>query len=1102
MRANVAESQGACDADLLGEYRARRSGRVFNELVARHGAMVFRTCARILRDAHAAEDATQGVFIALARQPDAVRGALPGWLHEVARRTSLKILRARRRRAAHEREAPSMNPSTESPWREELDAALSSLPAMLREAIVLRYLEGRSQEEAARAAGCPQGTLGWRAMEGLKRLKAILTRRGGAAVTTAALAAFLSGEAHASVPPALLGSLQFSALAAGGTGAAAIAQGVAKGLMWIKLKLSIAAAAAVAVVALPVAMFAAPSEPPSPPRPQVVRAPDGPGVDYNITLVTDNAPDFTDLESYLRSVTSQFATPQEKAVNVWRWSQRLRKQTAYPTEEGHEVLDPIAMFTSYGYTQCGIISGIDNSLWLNLGWKAHYVQLGDHTVCECSWDGGKTWHMFDNSMSYFCFNDKGEIAGVREIEKTPRFYLENVPPEVGTNPVKGLQDHQGWRNGTECPVQFERSIANGMDSFLAPNDVIEDHLATRWGRTFAVTLRPDESYTRHFRNLDFGKPDPRYYRPLRGKDPEANNHAFRATGVWHYAPDLKNPATRSLVYSDADVSWSKDGVSRAQHGAGNVVFKVNAANVVTSAKLALEGGGLTVFVSRDAGAHWAPVALEAGQAELRDPVAGVTEFLVKVEIQGSLRAISIDTVTQINRPSLPKLTRGSNRVQLRLGKQVETLVWSPSLVGGNHRNTTQDTQGIDVNLKPYFNVATLYAAANGSPCSATWKIETPTPIVGLTYGGNVCVKASGHRASLLHSWDGKTFTEDFRKSDGALPYDQVVKAAVDKVDADRREVFLRYEFESPKGTEAWKAPGIQSALMTVHHQPRTSGFSPIEISYCWIEHRADGDLERRHTEIATSPEHEYVIHVAGLRDPTMKWVKMSLKNADSSKPGYSDGQDVGPGAEPVRANYTWGTNLAKGKPYTLEGKQSDKNPDAGGDLTDGIIAPPEEYVSVKYMPTNVIFAADVSPVATIDLGESRPIAAVRVHAGQEGGFHLTYPESLAVETSTDGRSFTRAGSAPFAQVFDPPADFVGWEQEDGLQFEALPAGGRLAYGYRILLEKPTQARFVRVTCTARKGWGVMLSEIQVFDKVSIDTKLPPSVSLPTLRRRN
>src|SRR5262252_8189744 len=127
MRTNVVESQETCDADLLAEYRARRSSAAFDGIVARHGAMVFRTCARVLRDAHAAEDAAQGVFIALARQPDAVRGALPGWLHEVARRTSLKLLRARRRRAAHEREAKAMNPTTESVWRQELDAALASL---------------------------------------------------------------------------------------------------------------------------------------------------------------------------------------------------------------------------------------------------------------------------------------------------------------------------------------------------------------------------------------------------------------------------------------------------------------------------------------------------------------------------------------------------------------------------------------------------------------------------------------------------------------------------------------------------------------------------------------------------------------------------------------------------------------------------------------------------------------------------------------------------------------------------------------------------------------------------------------------------------------
>jgi hypothetical protein len=261
-----------------------------------------------------------------------------------------------------------------------------------------------------------------------------------------------------------------------------------------------------------------------------------------------------------------------------------------------------------------------------------------------------------------------------------------------------------------------------------------------------------------------------------------------------------------------------------------------------------------------------------------------------------------------------------------------------------------------------------------------------------------------------------------------------------------------------------------------------------------------GDLERRHTEIVRSPEHEYAIHVAGFRDPTMKWVAMKLAPGGAGKPGYSDGKDVGPADEPARVTYAWGTNLAKGRPYRLDGKTSERNPDGGGDLTDGVIAPSETYVSVKWMPTNVIFATDVSPAVTIDLGEARTVAAIRVHTGQEGSFRLTHPDTIAVETSTDGTTFAPAGSAPFVQVFDPPADFVAWEYERSLAFEQLPAGGRLAYAYRILPGKPVSARYVRVTCAARKGWGVMLSEIQVFDQVAVNTQVPPAVVLPPLRR--
>jgi hypothetical protein len=665
--------------------------------------------------------------------------------------------------------------------------------------------------------------------------------------------------------------------------------------------------------------------------------------------------------------------------------------------------------------------------------------------------------MFDNSMSAFCFNDRGEVAGVREIERNPRYYLENFAPEAGTNPVKGLQDHQGWRIGTEHPVEYQRSIANGMDSFLPPNELHEDHLAARWGRTFAISLRPGETYTRHFRSLDGGKSDPKYYRPLRGKDPEGDFHSFRANGVWTWSPDVH------------------DGIR---------VFKVDAANVVTSATVAARGKGVTLLSSRDAGITWSRI-------DGAPDVAGVTQYWVRAE-GGTLEGIDLETITQINRPSLPKLTRGVNRVQLRLGTQAETIVLQPSLVGGNHRKTAFEEKSVAVNDKPYFNVATLRPAGKG-PAHVTWRIEAPTPILDAVFGGNVTVKAAGDRVSLLHSWDGKTFTEDWKKTDAALPYDQVVNVAVGNPPAGAKQIFFRYEFEAAQERDGWQAPGIQTALLTVRHKPQTAAAAPVEVVYTWVEHRPEGDVDRSHTEVVRGPEHEYRIHVGGFRDPTMKSVRLRL--ADGGKPGPSDGKDVGPGAEPVRAAYAWGKNLAQGRPYVLEGRQSDKNPDAGSDLTDGVVAPPEEYVSVKWMPTNVIFEKDVAPVATIDLGAAQSVAAVRVHTGQEGGFRLTHPEEIAVETSTDGKTFAKAGSVGFNQVFDPPADWVGWEQEEATRYDALPAGGRLAYAYRVILSKPVQARYVRVRCAARPGWGVMLSELQVFDAVTVNAKVAASVVL-------
>lgn len=165
---------------LLQAYQREHSPEAFSALVERHRPGVLRTSYRILGNWDDAEDVGQGVFLALARLQLRLHVPLAGWLSTVARNAAIVFLRARSRRQRHEERAAQpvqVDPDEAGrDLREELDVALSRIPAALGEAVRLRYLEGLSQREAAEVVGCPRGTLSQRAAHGVRCLREVLSK--------------------------------------------------------------------------------------------------------------------------------------------------------------------------------------------------------------------------------------------------------------------------------------------------------------------------------------------------------------------------------------------------------------------------------------------------------------------------------------------------------------------------------------------------------------------------------------------------------------------------------------------------------------------------------------------------------------------------------------------------------------------------------------------------------------------------------------------------------------------------------------------------------------------------------------------------------------
>jgi RNA polymerase sigma-70 factor (ECF subfamily) len=156
----------------------------FAELVERYQPRLRYYVRKMLRDAHAAEDTLQEVWVDVfrgaARLADS--GAFRAWIYRVARNRAFRLLRKGRLAFQPLDELELPDAATEDSIFDVEDAAcvhasLDRLAPAHREVLVLRYIEDMSYEEIARVVGCRVGTVRSRLHYGRHALREVLERK-------------------------------------------------------------------------------------------------------------------------------------------------------------------------------------------------------------------------------------------------------------------------------------------------------------------------------------------------------------------------------------------------------------------------------------------------------------------------------------------------------------------------------------------------------------------------------------------------------------------------------------------------------------------------------------------------------------------------------------------------------------------------------------------------------------------------------------------------------------------------------------------------------------------------------------------------------------
>ena len=197
------------DPSLVRRFAETRDPEAFECLVHRYSGLVYNTAMRKGAAHVLAQEITQDVFVTFAGKARSLvrHQNIAGWIYGAAVLTANNALRKERR---HREKMANFQAQATGTISErvppELDGALASLRSVDREVILKHYYVGQSPREIAGASGTSEAAIRKRLSRSLKKLEAILKRR-GVPVSIAALSASLAAELARSAPEGVAASV-------------------------------------------------------------------------------------------------------------------------------------------------------------------------------------------------------------------------------------------------------------------------------------------------------------------------------------------------------------------------------------------------------------------------------------------------------------------------------------------------------------------------------------------------------------------------------------------------------------------------------------------------------------------------------------------------------------------------------------------------------------------------------------------------------------------------------------------------------------------------------------------------------------------------------